>query len=328
MTETTLSFIHQSYQEALKRSENIIQILENLYDILADAEVSDEDSKTYDVFIDGLRNCLRIRKMTAEITDTLSLIVITILYIVRWLNDTKQIAIDIDWNGRRKSLESDLTKLLRKSNQTPSAKIKDRFGLKGEVNTNKTVSEEQAISYIYVIADSIIGILAAKDRKQRKEFLEWIESSGHVNRAVKATLLEVLNIPFDVDDHSIKDYIKKPKENGYQSYHFTLTIQPYSDVLPGIHLEIQLRTTEMEKNANSGNASHQKYKEYHGDNPVSTDVNPLTNVFVVDDFSQISIPGFTSYKSEEDDKDGIHFPKKFGGNRRISNTLAPSNTQR
>ena len=82
MTQETLDFIHWSYQEALEKSHNIIQIVQNLYDILADAEVCDEDSKTYDAFIDGLRNCLRIRKMTSDITDTVTYITITIMHII------------------------------------------------------------------------------------------------------------------------------------------------------------------------------------------------------------------------------------------------------
>ena len=68
MTQKTLDFIHQSYQEALEKSGNIIQIVENLYGILLDAEVPDEDSKAYDAFIDGLRNCMRTRKMTSDIS--------------------------------------------------------------------------------------------------------------------------------------------------------------------------------------------------------------------------------------------------------------------
>lgn len=342
MTKQTLDFIHQSYQEALARSRNIIQIIENLYDILKNAEVSDEDSKTYDAFIDGLRNCLKMRQMTSDITDVVTYITITMMHIIKWLNISKQIDIDIILHGRRKSLESDLTKLLRKSNQTLSAKIHDRFGLRG---TLLNESETLAIEYIYLIEDSITGILAAKNRKMRKDFIDWVENSDYVNRINKEVIAIVLDIPFDVDCR--KDYIKSPKPNGYESLHFILTIQPYTDVIPGSHLEIQLRTKKMNTTATSGSASHKEYKKYLNENvdmissdnssnddediDVDTDSfddsskedNPLTKVFVVDDFSKLNISGFKSYNSKEDDADGIHFSKDFA-NRRISSSLVPS----
>lgn len=316
MTQRTLDLIHDSYQEALKSSNNIIHIVENLYNILESAEVESVDSREYDVFIDGLRNCLRTRKMTSQITDLVTYITIVIMYIIRWLNECHQIDIDINLQGRRKSLESDLTKLLRKSTNTLSAQIRDRFGLRG---TLLNQPEGVAITYIYMIQDAIIGILAAKNRKMRKDFLDWIENSNTVNSVNRVLIKEILTIPFDVDEDSCKDYIKMPKKNGYQSLHFTLAIQPYSNVIPGMQLEIQLRSEKMDAKAQSGAAAHFKYKEYS--NECSGTDNPLTKVFCVDDFSALNIIGFTSYESKDCDADGIHFAKVFV-TRRISSSLA------
>lgn len=53
----------------------------------------------------------------------------------------------------------------------------------------------------------------------------------------------------------IKDYIANPKENGYQSLHTTLR-----DKADNI-FEVQIRTPQMHKNAEYGNASHWNYKE-------------------------------------------------------------------
>ena len=89
----TLEFLHQKYQTALQQSSNILEIVKNLYEILKDEEVADEDSEAFDSFIDGLRGSYRFREKTFSITNVITYITITIMYIIIWLNETYKLVL-------------------------------------------------------------------------------------------------------------------------------------------------------------------------------------------------------------------------------------------
>lgn len=320
MTQQTLDLIHRAYQESISTSSNLMEIIQNLYNILDSYEVSEEDSQAFDTFIDGLRGSIQFRKKTFQITNLTTYLNITMMYIVLWLNKTKNMHIDINWYARRKALESELTKLLDKSNSSLSASIRDRFGIRGIVLND--IDEEEVKNFIYTIFEAIVGIIAAKNRKARKEFYDWIDANPNIDLPDKILVKHVLEIPFSID--FIKDYIKTPKPNNYQSIQFTVSIPVYSSVLPGCQIEIQLRSLKMHEIAEKGSASHLKYKENGGvsEEEVTEQDKAIRKVFIVDDFSKLHIVGFTSYASREDDRDGIHFAKEFS-DRRISTTLVP-----
>lgn len=318
MKKETLNFIHRSYQKALTQSSNILEIVQHLYEILEDAEVAEEDSTAFDSFVDGLRGCIYSRQKTFEITNTITYINITFMYIVLWLNKSQELHIDINWYARRKSLESELSKILRKSNSNLSANIRDRFGLRGILLND--LDEEAIKEYIYTIFDAISGIVASKNRRMRKEFIDWVIDNKGISNPDKSIIKHVLKIPFSID--FVKDYIKSPKANNYQSLQFTMSIQMYSEVLPGCQMEVQLRSQKMHREAIYGSASHEKYKKYSEEGIQPQEEDPILKVFLVDDFTDIHINGFTSYASKEFDQDGIHFAKEFF-DRRISTTLVP-----
>ncbi|OMO58592.1 Calcium-binding EF-hand [Corchorus olitorius] len=58
--------------------------------------------------------------------------------------------------------------------------------------------------------------------------------------------------------HRTKDYIARPKANGYKSLHMAVDVCDHGMTRP--LMEIQIRTTEMDKLATGGTASHSLYK--------------------------------------------------------------------
>ena len=209
-----------------------------------------------------------------------------------------------------------MTKLLKKSieQEVSSYIVRDRFGVRAIVWNDD--SEEDAVAKIYTVYENIIGILAGKSRKAKKEFLTWIDENPRIGILDKGIIEYILDsVPFGVE--SVKDYIHEPKPNGYRTLQFTLSIQMYSEVLPGTQLEVQLRTRKMHEDAEKGKASHAEYKE--------NGLGELSDIFKVEneDFSQLNIPGFTGYQKGQD-VDGIHWSKEFF-DRRLSSTLVPEN---
>lgn len=113
------------------------------------------------------------------------------------------------------------------------------------------------ISYRVKDADSVVY----KIKKKQCEFHEIYDRLG-MRIIVKSIsdcykVLELCKQKFPFKPQSLKDYIAKPKENGYQSLH--LLINPpcghqHQDV------EVQIRTWSMQYECLAGGASHRKYK--------------------------------------------------------------------
>lgn len=306
MTKETLNFLHRTYisiAEAQKTS-NIIDILKELHQKLSDFIPKDEDVEEFDIFLRNLESSIKIRTKTFQITNFVSDIVFAMLYIAIWANREKHLDIDINLIARRKSLESELTKMLEKSD------IHDRFGIRGIVLNQDSDDDHIEINKLMFFSNYVHNILTKCNRKEYNQFAEWVRNNPRIDNFTKARLSYVLQIPFRV--YNVKDYIANPKKNGYQSLHFVLMTEMYSDYMPGAEFEIQLRTNRMHQQSVNGESNHDLYK-----NSIDED---LKQVFKIEDFSKVNIIGFTSYNSLDDDIDGIHWAKTFA-NRRISTSL-------
>ena len=65
----------------------------------------------------------------------------------------------------------------------------------------------------------------------------------------------------DIRVISVKDYIVKPKESGYKSYHMLVTVPVYlSDRIVDTKVEIQIRTVAMDFWASLGHKIHYKFE--------------------------------------------------------------------
>ncbi|KAG7995662.1 hypothetical protein I3843_01G121300 [Carya illinoinensis] len=69
---------------------------------------------------------------------------------------------------------------------------------------------------------------------------------------------EIIRSLWEEMPHRTKDYIAKPKPNGYRSLHMAVNVSEYDRARP--LMEIQIRTTEMDMLADAGAASHSLYK--------------------------------------------------------------------
>ncbi|CAN0255673.1 unnamed protein product, partial [Ectocarpus sp. 13 AM-2016] len=70
--------------------------------------------------------------------------------------------------------------------------------------------------------------------------------------------------PWSQSQQRVKDYVVKPKPNGYQSLHATQLVPDVTDMRrhgPSVAIEFQVRSKEMHQKAEFGLAAHWSYKE-------------------------------------------------------------------
>ena len=308
--------IHEVYQQALIKSNDILEIVSNFRKLLKSPEIISkipiEEKESFFIFRSYVDNCYYERKSTFKLTNLINDVLTVILYIIIFYNNNfSGPHVDMNLNSRRKSLKRDCAKMLRKAyekndNETSNEwGVKDRFGLRG-ILLNKNLSNKNNIELLKNITTLIFGILTDTS-EYRIEFLKWIKNDNSIDEFTKLRLTQTLSLPFQIDRY--KDFVSSPKSNTYQSIHFTLNLPHYSPVCPGAILDFQFRNYEMHKTAENGLASHTNYEEL---------TKGYSDIFEVDDFSKLNIVGF----DKTTDIDGINNAKNIS-NRRVSENLVP-----
>lgn len=312
MTKQTLQLIHDEYVSAVKTSRDILGITKCLHENLSALSVLEEDTKQFDSFLAGLLLCIRCRERTNDFTSLMEGITTTIVYIIIFMNNRKNTNWDINIIARRKALERDLCKILRKVINEESPRIRDRFGACIVLSNEIDFIENQLYDELYSINDTVQGILCGTNRQLRKDFFDFI--SDIRNPLIKPQIDIILQLPFCAEH--FKDYIAHPSEDtGYQSLHVCLRIDAPALFFSGAIIELQIRSKTMNDNAIFGKWNHSFYEQLTS--------SELADIFHVptDLFNEINIPNFTSY-TDNGDVDGIG-TTKFFLKRRASSSLIP-----
>ena len=286
LSPSTLKILHTGHEESLSHAQSIVGAASYLLEYLKKnrSMIVPEDCPTYDVFCSSLTRCIEYRKITDISTDAITFYNITVLYICRWLN------VSADVVSRRKSWESDLTKMLENclEDSSLSSVNPDLFGVRVILNLTEDYGK------LYLVHDTVNKILAGTDPCLRNQFLSW--ARNNVSPLTFPVIESVLAIPLSIIKN--KNFVANPKPNGYQSLHTTMQIDSYYATDPklrGVYFEIQYRTWEMHENAENNPAqSHRFYK-------TSSIPDDIYSVFTLDDYSKCTIPGVTN----EFDEDGV-----------------------
>ena len=102
------------------------------------------------------------------------------------------------------------------------------------------------------------------------------------------TALKLIQEIYKVIPEKYRDYINKPKTNGYRSLHTVILLGSY-----GLPVEIQIHTREMHNIAENGKAAHSRYKPNQEQQTVTPrELNLLTKAYEIldqDDLTESSL---------------------------------------
>ncbi len=117
-------------------------------------------------------------------------------------------------------------------------------------------------------------------------------------------LAEMIGRQNDLTVVSIKDYIKKPKESGYKSYHMLVTVPIFlTDGVVDTKVEIQIRTIAMDFWAS---LEHKIYYKFEGNAPeyISRDLRECAGIVSKLDAKMLSLNEAILQARKEQSQDG------------------------
>ena len=103
--------------------------------------------------------------------------------------------------------------------------------------------------------------------------------------------LKLIQEIYKVIPRKYRDYIDKPKTNGYRSLHTFILLGSY-----GLSVEIQIRTREMHNIAENGEAAHSRYKQNQEQQTVTPrELNLLTKTYEILDQGNLTESALFAY---------------------------------
>ncbi len=105
------------------------------------------------------------------------------------------------------------------------------------------------------------------------------------------TALKLIQEIYKVIPGKYRDYIDKPKTNGYRSLHTVILLGSY-----GLPIEIQIRTRGMHNIAENGKAAHSRYKQNQEQQTVTPEeLNLLTKAYEILDQDDLTESALFAY---------------------------------
>ncbi len=316
MTTKMLKKVGVSFRESIQNSLELGDIMQKHISSLRKIRADDEDSKQLSLYLKQVELSYQERLKTQKITDFLDDIVSVMFHYAQYLNELSDEQIYLTLSSRRKSLVSELRKIMRNIIVGKSGTIKDRFALRYIIENDG--DEEGNIELLYKITNNFIELLCY-ETINRTQFLDWCAKNLQDELDRIKQILSIQFVLFEADSpkdtgrfnsngdtpptsirmltpeqsclvipkysgidsayqFGVKDYVFDPKRKGYQSLHFVIYIPVTSPILPGLFIELQGRTRQMDINAEDPNspAYHGFYKENSVDEKIvnTFQVNP------------------------------------------------------
>ena len=105
------------------------------------------------------------------------------------------------------------------------------------------------------------------------------------------TALKLIQEIYEVIPEKYRDYINKPKTNGYRSLHTVILLGSY-----GLPVEIQIRTRGMHNIAENGETAHRGYKQNQEQQTVTPEeLNLLTKAYEILDQDDLTESALFAY---------------------------------
>ena len=152
-------------------------------------------------------------------------------------------------------------------------RVQDLLGFRLIILSGK-VDNESSIKLCYEVLNRIIEYFVT-ERSCLLTEAEPVIDTGFQQEDFPNIVIPAKSEILPVFIENVKDYIRIPKKNSYQSLH---TVFRKTD---GFIFEVQVRSLAMDINAQYGAASHDQYKG-----------KKYENVSITLDFSKVNLPGF------------------------------------